>query len=352
VPGIGRRAAGVARGASLVRQALPLARKLRDLEADVVQSYVSSSIFVARIAAVLAGAPVRVSMPTGPLQLEWSLLRACDLRTLWLEQRVITGSGYTADLYRSYGVAEEKIASIPFGADPALFDRAREDTAAVRSELGVDADTPLVGNVAYFYGVVPEILGETFDFAYDRERGLKGQEDFVDAAKIVHDVRPDVRFVLVGGAWGAAGEKQLARVRQQVRELGLEGVVLFTGARPRVTDMLAALDVSVQCPVSDNYGGTFESLLMEAPTIGTAAGPIPEVIRHEQTGLLVPPADPEALAAAMLRLIEDPALARKLAAAGRQLVLDAFTTEQTVDRIDAVYRELAQRAGLDAPPLR
>jgi glycosyltransferase involved in cell wall biosynthesis len=199
---------------------------------------------------------------------------------------------------------------------------------------------------------VPEILGETFDFAYDRERGLKGQEDFVDAAKIVHDVRPDVRFVLVGGAWGAAGEKQLARVRQQVRELGLEGVVLFTGARPRVTDMLAALDVSVQCPVSDNYGGTFESLLMEAPTIGTAAGPIPEVIRHEQTGLLVPPADPEALAAAMLRLIEDPALARKLAAAGRQLVLDAFTTEQTVDRIDAVYRELAQRAGLDAPPLR
>jgi glycosyltransferase involved in cell wall biosynthesis len=344
---VGRRRRDIRLALSLVRETIPLARTLRRLDADIVHSYLFRSILITRVAALFAGVPVRVSMETGPHPFENPVLRRWELATIWMDQRVISGSGYVAELLAGHGVPAGKIANIPFGADPGLFDRDGEHTPTVRAELGVEPNTPLVGNVAYFYGALSDVAGRP----NDGTRGFKGQEDFVDAARIVHDVRPDVRFVLVGDGFGVHGVAQYERVRQQVSDLGLDGIVLFAGQRPQVADLIAALDVSVQCPLLDNYGGTFESLLMEAPTIATRVGPMAEVIRHEETGLLVPPADPAALAAAMIRLIDDPEFARKLARAGRQLVLDEFTMDKTIDRIDLLYRELARDAGLSAPPL-
>ena len=78
---------------------------------------------------------------------------------------------------------------------------------------------------------------------------------------------------------------------------------------------------------------------------------MPETVRHEETGLLVPPGDSEELAAAMLRLIEDRPLAERLARRGRELMLERFTTERTVADVDSLYRELAREQRLTGPPL-
>ena len=216
----------------------------------------------------------------------------------------------------------------------------------MRRELGLQAGTPLVGQVAYFYPV----LDGPFAPPAVRGRGVKGHEDFVDAARLVLDSRPDVRFVLVGDGWGPIGERHRDDIRQRCRDLGIEDAVLFTGRRTDVADVLAALDVSVQCSLSENYGGTLESLLMRAPTIATRVGGMPEAVRHEQTGLLVEPRDPAGLAAAMLRLLDDRPLGRRLGAAGREHMLERFTTESSVAGIDAVYRELAAERSWQRPP--
>lgn len=342
---------GVARWAidavALLRTAGRMARILRRERIDIAHTHVISSILIGRIAGAMAHVPVRVAMVPGPYHLESDYLRRADLATQWLDHRLIAGSQRTDDLYAEHGVPARRRRVVSYGADRDGFDPAQADPARLRRELGLEPGTPLIGQVAYFYPVddgpfaPPEVRG----------RGVKGHEDFVEAARLVLDRRPDARFVLVGDGWGPIGERHRDDIRRRCRELGIEDEVIFTGRREDIADVLAALDVSVQCSLSENYGGTLESLLMRAPTIATRVGGMPEAVRHEQTGLLVEPRDPAGLAAAMLRLIEDRPLARRLGAAGRELVLERFTFQTTVAGVESVYRELAAERGLRRPPL-
>ena len=122
--------------------------------------------------------------------------------------------------------------------------------------------------------------------------------------------------------------------------------VIFAGRRTDLVDVLAAIDVSVQASLCENYGGTIESLLMERPTVATAAGGMPEVVIDEQTGLLVPVRDPEALAGAILRLVENPELARRLGENGRARMLERHTIQHTIEGVIEAYGEVAAERGL------
>lgn len=326
---------------SFVREAVGVARLLRRLDVDVVHTHTFTSIMVGRIAAFLARVPVRVAMIPGPYHLEAEAPRRMDLATAWMDHRLLCGCRHSEYLYRRSGVSPRRLTTVPYGVDPGEFDPESNDGSRFREELGISRETPLIGQVAYFYPV----LSGRFVPPLTDGRGPKGHDDFVAAARLVVDVRPDARFVLVGAGFGPAGEDHRRTIQQMVEQLGLADVVTFTGHRDDVVDVLAALDVSVQCSLSENYGGTLESLLMKAPTIATAVGGMPEVILHEITGLLVPPRDPDALARAMLRLVDDRDLAHGLAARGRRHVLGNFTVQHMIDRVIANYEDLARIRG-------
>jgi glycosyltransferase involved in cell wall biosynthesis len=333
---------------ALLRTAGRMARVLRRLRVDATHTHVISSTIVGRIAALMAGVPLRIGMIPGPYHLDSTWLRRADLATLWMDHRVIAGCQRTDDLYESLGVPARRRRVVSYGVDPAEYDPASADPHRVRRELGIDAGVPLVGQVAYFYAVDDSPLAPP----QVRGRGVKGHEDFVDAARIVLDARPDARFVLVGDGWGPLGERHRDDIRRRCRDLGLEDAVIFTGRRTDVPDVLAALDVSVQCSLSENYGGTLESLFMRAPTIATRVGGMPEAVRHEETGLLIEPRDPAGLAAAMLRLLDDRELAARLGAAGRELMFERFTIQGTAAGVASVLTELAAERGLHRPPLQ
>jgi hypothetical protein len=103
----------------------------------------------------------------------------------------------------------------------------------------------------------------------------------------------------------------------------------------------------VQPSLSENLGGTIESLLMECPTVATRVGGMTDSIVDGETGILVNPADPVSLADGILHMLRDPAAARRYGAAGRQRMLAAFTLRQTVDRLADLYqvKVAAQRGG-------
>jgi glycosyltransferase involved in cell wall biosynthesis len=323
-----------------------MALLLRRLKVDVVHSHIFSSMLIGRVAATIARVPISVAMIPGPLQLESSALRKLDLVTVRLEDRLLAGCQYTNDLYRDLGVPARLRRTVAYGVDPAGFDPAIADRARVRREFGFDDDTVVVGQVAFFYPLLKSLTAPPGMAG----RGIKGHEDLLAAARIVLDERSDVRFLVVGDGYGPEGIQHFEQIRRLAHDLGVDDSVIFAGRRADLVDVLAAFDISVQASLSENYGGTIESLLMERPMVATAVGGMPEVVIDGDTGLLVPVRRPDALAAAILKLVEDPELGRRLGKAGRELMLEQHTIQHTIDGVIEVYRELAEERGLRRPP--
>lgn len=222
-----------------------------------------------------------------------------------------------ADLVRQ-GIPADKIDVVYSGTDTERFDPARADGARVRTELGLGLDVPLVTQI----GV----------------REPKGNDDVLRAFARVRAARPDARLLLVG----ATPDKR-ARLEPLVGGLGLGHALTIWGYRDDVPDILAASTVAVDAShVGLGITGTLrESLAMETPVVATNAIGNPELVLHERTGLLVPARDPEALAAAILRLLADPPWAKALGRAGRRWVGERFSTRAKVERLEALYRRLA-----------
>jgi glycosyltransferase involved in cell wall biosynthesis len=322
--------------------AIRLARLLRRERIQIVHTHGYNANLIGRVAAWIARVPIRISMVSGPYPLEAPLPALADRLTSWMDHRVVAACEHIRTLCRATATAPGRTTCIYYGADADRFDPARANGARIRRELGLDADAPLVGLIAYLY---PPVRGWVAPRAL-RGHALKGHEYFLDAARLVRQALPHARFLLVGGAIGPAAERYRAGLEAHARALGLADAVRFAGFRPDVPDVLDALDVAVQCSLSEGLGGTIESLLMGVPTVATRVGGMPESVRDEETGLLVPPRDAAALANAILRLLTNRQWARALAAAGRERMRARFTLQRTITDIDALYRAVAQEQAL------
>jgi glycosyltransferase involved in cell wall biosynthesis len=125
-------------------------------------------------------------------------------------------------------------------------------------------------------------------------------------------------------------------------ELGLAGRCQFHGAVADVPAFLAGLDICVLCSRSEGMPNVIlEYMASGRPVVATAVGGVPEMVRDGVDGLLVPPGDAGRLADAWRRLLDDPALAARLAAAARARVRERYSKERTVERFERFYTGLA-----------
>jgi glycosyltransferase involved in cell wall biosynthesis len=141
---------------------------------------------------------------------------------------------------------------------------------------------------------------------------------------------PAARLTIIGGGYLAAEHQRLCA------ELKLEERVVFTGTISAYPfDRLAASDLLVSASESESFGLVFcEAMCLGVPVVACRVGGIPEVVQDGVTGLLAPPNDPEAFAAAVSKLIGDPELRRRMSEAGRKLIPERFGLP---DKIDALY---------------
>jgi glycosyltransferase involved in cell wall biosynthesis len=321
---------------SLPLRIVRLALWLRRERFDVVQSHIIPSTFFARPAAWLADVPVRLTMSTSPYYMQAPSIRWMEAWTLFMETGVIPSARITADLYREAGVAERLILPcLYYGPHEDRFVPEAAVAEGLRAEMGVPADTPLVGAIAVFY---PRCNESSFVPPDTRGRFIKGTPDLIRAMHFVRREFPTARLVLVGRGWGPAGEAAEDELKAIVREEGLEEVVYFAGWRNSTPAVLVDLDVSVQASVNENLGGTVESLLMARPTVATRVGGMPDAVVDGETGILVNPEDPEDLARGICALLRDPARAAALGQAGRAHMLSGFTLTTTVPALAALYR--------------
>ena len=194
----------------------------------------------------------------------------------------------------------------------------------------------------------------------------KGHDTLLRAWPLVLQRVPAARLLVIGEG------SQRDPLERLAEELGLLGEacsgdrcvgtrgarpgakVLFTGLRDDVPAVTAALDVAVLPSYREAQGlAIVEAMALRRPVVATAVGGVPEMIKHERTGLLVPPRDPVALADAIARLLLDHPLADSVARAGHDLAQARFNVDQMVRQIADVYAEgaavVAARGGAARP---
>jgi glycosyltransferase involved in cell wall biosynthesis len=223
-------------------------------------------------------------------------------------------------LVKQERIPERKVEVIYSGTDTHRF-HPGIDGAPVRRELGLTPGHFLITQIGI--------------------RSVRGNDDVLDAMVSVSARSPRAHLLLVG-----ANRVKAEILRRKAETRGIAGVTSVFFYREDIPEILAASD----CCVDASYAGLGltgtlrEALAVETPVIGTDLEGNPELVIHEKTGLLVPPRDPEALAAALLRFIHDPTSAREMARSGRKLVEEKFSTSIRVERTEALYRRLLSEA--------
>jgi glycosyltransferase involved in cell wall biosynthesis len=166
----------------------------------------------------------------------------------------------------------------------------------------------------------------------------------VKAMPTVLEKFPQAHFLLVGCHTTPVNLPYVESVRREAQRLGVDGRLIWAGLRSDIPEILMALDVFVIPSLEEAQGvAPLEAMVCEIPVVAAAVGGLCEVVRREETGLLVPRQDPPALAAAILRLLDDPQLGRRLAARGHEVVKRQYSPASQVPRIEAVLVEAANR---------
>lgn len=300
-----------------------------DVRPDLVHSHFVSTTLTARLALGRRHPIPRLFQVAGPLHLEHLPTRRLDLATAGPRDAWIATCDATRAIYARSGVPAPRLFRANYGTDLSPFGAAAK-VGAFRQSIGVGATTPLVGIVAWMYRP-RRWLGQ--------RTGIKGHEDFLAACRKLVRMRPGTIAVVVGAArpGAEAYEAQLRALAQ-----GCDAI-RFVGAREDVAAVYRDLDVAVHPSLSENHGGAVESLASCCPTVATRVGGLPEIVRHGQTGWLVPPQAPEQLASAIYQALADPVEAQRRARAGQTLVREQFDVAHTAAEVAAVYAQVLGR---------
>jgi len=328
---------------------------------DIVHSHLLKADVLTAVAALVLGA--RKKLISGKHNDERALLNPVVSRIHGLVGRIpartIVLSDHVGRFVERHGrIPERRQERIYYGLDPAPFAAAADDPAlraATRASLGLAPDDVVFLCVARFAPQkAHEVLLRALLAARDAEGAAREGPPRADSSGGVaeHGTRrgPTLRLVLVGDDPFGDGRERAAAV---ARELGLGAApaepalpspdpALFLGIRRDVPALMAAADVFVMASRWEGLGLVFlEAMAARLPCLSTRVSAIPEVVLDEETGLLVPPDDPAALGAAMVRLAEDEPLRRRLGARGAERVRAHFGLDRMVDETLAVYRRVA-----------
>lgn len=277
----------------------------RRIDAVITVGTGGDKMFWGRLAAWRAGVPVVASAlhSTGlPDHVEWLNRQLAPLTDAF----IAVAAPHAVYLAEHEGCPADKVRIVPNGVDVERF-RPLETSSALRNELGLSPDAPVATIVA---ALRPE----------------KNHELFLHAAARVREKNPDARFLIVGD-----GERRAA-LEALAAELQLGESVKFLGTRSDIPELLALADTLVlSSHMEANPVSILEALACGKPVVATRVGSIPESVKDGVNGYLVAPGDAEQLADRVGALLADRDLARRLGAAGREIVVREWSLERMVE---------------------
>jgi len=309
-----------------MKYALRVAQILREKGIEIVHCNSIRSLLMVAPAARMARVPLIWHLR---LNLELGLWNRVGRR---LANRIIVVSDSLRREFPPGPGSADKFVVVPNGIDPGAFVPAIDRLQAC-SELGINPEWSVVGMA----GSITE---------------RKGQLLLLQAAAKVVKLFPRVKFVLIGRTNDARDEEYAANLRGYVDQTGLTENVRFLGWRSDMPRVLRALDIFVLPSFNEGLPRSIlEAMAAAVPVVATNVGGNAELVVAERTGLLIPPRDPDALAAAIERLLRGPEPAREMGRAGRLMVEQHFSLRAAALGVERVIDQLlppADHQGLAA----
>jgi glycosyltransferase involved in cell wall biosynthesis len=299
-----------------------LGRVFREQKVDLLHTHHMPAFIDSTLGALLARVPILINTDhckQYPIEMRWQILeKGCSL----VADAIVGVSAHTRDeLIQYQRIAPSKLHVIRNGIDVTFT---RPDTPEdIRRELGLAPDDIVIGTAA-------------------RLEPQKGLDLLIDAVPHIAKVLPKVRVVIVGG--GSLEEE----LRQRAAALGVGARVIITGYRTDAVDVMRTFDLFVQTSIFEGMPmALLEAMALEKPIVASSVGGVPEVVEDGVTGTLLHDRAPEHLARAVLDFLVDPAVGRRVGAAGRARYEQHFTARAMVSQYEQLYHHfLAQKRAL------
>ena len=284
---------------------------------DVIHAQTRVTQVVACLVGRLTGIPV-VSTAHGFYWRRWTR----RVFPFWGAKVIAISVNVRKKLQEWYGVPDHKVQLVFNGVNPERFHPTRElkEIDWYKQMWGFKEVGPVVGSVGR---LVP----------------VKGMEVLLSAFHKVREKIPEARLLIVGDG---PIKEDLVR---QTYQMGEENNVFFTGFVQQTEIPLRMMDLFVIGSLQEGFGlTTAEAMACGLPVVASHVDAIREVVRHEETGLLVNPGDPKAMADGILELLQDQDKRRAYGLAGRKLVEEKFTTDRVASQVEAVYKEVTNHS--------
>ena len=294
---------------------LRLAYGMKRHKCRLVHFHDAHSVAVGSAAASLAKVPVRVISRNVDFPIKKNLLSQMKY-TKNIDVIIAVSHGIKKVLVDG-GIAPSLVKVIPDGIDYSPFEEAAS-SQYLRQELDFEPEDFLVGIVAHL-------------------ADHKGHKYLIKATEILKEKAPQIKVIIVG-----EGPLRM-ELDRLVKQTHVEDIVFFLGFREDVPHILASLDLFVLSSYLEGMGSSIlDAMASRLPVVATKVGGIPEVVVNGETGLLVPPRSPAALAKAILKIYKDRGLGSRLGQRGYEVVHQKFSAEAMAAKVIREYERIAQ----------
>jgi glycosyltransferase involved in cell wall biosynthesis len=301
-----------------------LRRLIRRERPDVIHVHKGLSHALALVATL--GEPVGAFIVNRGVSFPLDLWNRGKYRTPRVD-RVVTVCQQIKDVIVASGrLPEEKVQVVYAGTDVTHFDPAKWDARAFRREKNIAGDRFVVAQV----GV----------------RDWKGWKELIDSVSDVRPKHPQVHLLLIG----CRNDGETSEVLRYAAEVGIADAVSAIEYRTDMPNVFASCDVVVDASWAGTgiTGTVREAMAMEKPVIATDAGGNRELVTSADVGWLIPMKDRAALTAALLDVIEHPPRSAHVAKAARQHVVNGYSKELRISRLEELYRGILRAKGIGA----
>ncbi len=300
-----------------VRQILGLIRLIQEERIQLIQTTLFYADILGTLAGILTGIRNVNSWEVYTEQYSFKQKCAYRLASKWLSAIVAVSDATRKKMIQQYHLPEAKVRTIHYGIDVKKF--LGKNPRYIREELGIPKNTIVFGTIARF-------------------TEQKGHRYLIQAIPKLIQHFPHVLFLWVGDGPLRPSLIQLAQ------DHNILSYIQILGFRKDVDALLHAMDIFVLPSLYEGFpNAVLEAMVCGKPVVATRVDGIPEAVVHGETGVLVPPKDPEALAEALIQMGQNSTLRKRMGENGKRRIHEYFLLEHQINAFDQLYKELVNQ---------